>query len=216
MTESPGPDTPGPEVSSLAAPITSVTVFLEGARVVRSGRVSVGPGLRHVVIGNLPAAVDPASVRIAARGPHLALVNVEVRRGYGADPLREEVTRLRSAAERCRDDVQALDDEDTAEQARLGFLGHLSEAAATALARAVSFARASNDDLARMAGHLSDGTAGALARCRDIAARRRVAQRELEAAEERLAAAEERATRPAGFTEVAALLEASAATDADV
>lgn len=216
MTEGPGPDTPGPEVSSLAAPITSVTVFREGARVVRSGRASLDPGLRQVVIGNLPAAVDPASVRIAARGPQLALVNVEVRSGYRADPLREEVARLRSGAERCRDAVQALDDEDAAEQAHLAFLGHLSEAAATALARAVSFARASSDDLARMSGHLSGGTAGALARRRDIAARRRAAQRELEAAEQRLAAAEERATRPAGFTEVAALLEASAATHADV
>jgi hypothetical protein len=43
--------------------------------------------------------------------------------------------------DRCRDAVQALDDEETAEQARLDFAGHLSEAAATALARAVSFGR---------------------------------------------------------------------------
>src|SRR5215472_18926164 len=143
------------EGSGLDAPITAVTVFTDGARVVRSGQVSVEPGLRPVVIGSLPAAVDTASVRVAARGRDLALLNVEVHRGYAADPLREETARLRAEAERCRDAVQALDDEDAAEQARLGFLGFLSEAAATALARAVSFGRADHGDLDRMAGHLS-------------------------------------------------------------
>ena len=144
------------------------------------------------------------------------MLNVEVHRRYRTDPLREETARLRSEVDRCRDAVQALDDEDTAEQARLGFLGHLSEAAATALARAVSFGRADHDDLARMAGHLSADTASALGRRREISARRRAAERELEAAEQRLAAAEERAGHSVAFAEVSATLEASAATGAEV
>ena len=202
--------------TGLDAPITAVTVFQDGARVVRSGLVSVEPGLRPAVIGNLPAAVDPASVRIAARGRDLALLNVEVHRGYRADPLREETARLSSEVEKCRDAVQSLDDEDAAEQARLGFFGHLSEAAAAALARAISFGRADHDDLSRMAGHLSDGTASALGRRREISARRRAAHRELEAAEQRLAAAEQRAGHSVEFVEVSAILEASATTQAVV
>jgi hypothetical protein len=51
------------EGAGLDAPITAVTVFKDGARVQRSGTVSVGPGLRPIVIGNLPVTVDPASVR---------------------------------------------------------------------------------------------------------------------------------------------------------
>jgi uncharacterized protein (TIGR02231 family) len=204
------------EGTGLDVPITAVTVFQDGARVVRSGSVGVEPGLRPVVIGNLPAAVDPASVRLAARGRDLALLNVEVHRGYGADPLRDETARLRSEVEKCRDEVQALDDENAAEQARLGFLGSLSEAAATALARAVSFGRADHDDLSRMAGLLSADTASTLGRRRDISARRRAAQRELEAAEHRLAAAEQRAHRSVEFVEVSATLESSAATRAEV
>jgi len=204
------------EGTGLDAPITAVTVFQDGARVVRSGVVNVEPGLQPVVIGDLPAAVDPASVRIAARGRDLGLLNVEVQRGYGANPLREETGRLRSEVERWRDAVQQLDDEDAAEQARLGFLGHLSEAAAAALARAVGFGRADHDDLARMAGHVSADTASALGRRREISARRRTAQRELEAAEQRLASAEKRADRAIKFVEVSAILEASAATQAEV
>jgi uncharacterized protein (TIGR02231 family) len=204
------------EGSGLDALIAAVTVFRDGARVQRSGTLSIEPGLRPVVIGNLPASADPASVRVAARGRDLALLNVEVHRRYRTDPLREETARLRSEVERWRDAVQALDDEDTAEQARLNFLGHLSEAAATALARAVSFGRAGHDDLAGMAGHLSADTAAALGRRREISARRRAAQRELEAAEERLNAAEKRAGRSVAFAEVSATLEASAATRAEV
>jgi uncharacterized protein (TIGR02231 family) len=204
------------EGTGLDAPITAVTVFQDGARVHRTGTVSVEPGLRPIVIGNLPAAVDPASVRIAARGRDLALLDVEVHRGYRADPLREETARLRSDVDRCRDAVQAADDEDAAQQAGLDFLGHLSGAAATALARAVSFGRANHDDLAQMAGHLSADTASTLGRRREISARRRAAQRELEAAEQRLAVAEKRAGHAAAFVEVSATLEAGAATSAEV
>ena len=204
------------EGTALDAPIAAVTVFMDGARVRRRGTVSVEPGLRPVVIRDLPASVDPASVRVAARGRDLALLNVEVHRGYRADPLREETARLRSEVDRCRDAVQALDDEDAAEQARLAFLGHLSAAAATALARALSFGRAGHDDLAQMAGHLSADTAGALDRRREIGGRRRAACRELEAAEERLAEAEQRVGSAVAFAEVSATLEASAATRAEL
>src|SRR5215831_3830416 len=204
------------EGTGLEAPIAAVTVFRDGARVQRSGTVELEPGLRPIVIGNLPATVDPDSVRVAARGRDLALLNVEVHHRYRTDPLREETGRLRSEVERCRDAVQELDDEDTAEQARLGFLGHLSEAAATALARAVGFGRAGHDDLARMAGNLATDTASALARRRDIGVRRRAARRELEAAEQRLADAEGRAGDSVAFTEVTTTVEAGAATPAEV
>jgi uncharacterized protein (TIGR02231 family) len=204
------------EDAGLDAPIVAVTVFRDGARVRRRGTVSVEPGLRPVVIRDLPASADPASVRVAARGRDLALLDVEVHHRYRTDPLREETARLRSEADRCRDAVQALDDEEAAEQARLAFLGHLSGAAATALARAVSFGRAGHDDLARMAGHLSADTAGALGRRREIGARRRAAIRELEAAEQRLDDAESQADLAVAVAEVSATLEASAATRAEV
>jgi len=200
----------------LEAPITAVTVFRDGARVQRGGTVTMAPGRQAVVIGGLPASVDPASVRVAVRGPGLTLLNVEVHHGYRTDPLRDETTRLRAEAERCRDAVRALDDEDAAVQARLDFLDHLSGAAAAALARAVGFGRASHDDLAQMAGHLSADTADALGRRRDIAARSRVARRELEAAERRLEEAESRAGQPAAYTDVSAILEAGAEGQAEV
>lgn len=202
------------EAQEITAAITAVTVFHDGARVVRTGALSVEPGERQVVVGGLPASADPASVRVAVRGSGVALLDVEVRHRYGADPLRDEAIRLRGEAEARRDEVQALDDADAAEQAALGFAGHLSQAAATAMARAVSFGRAGHAELDQMAAHLSASTASALERRRDISTRRRIAHRELQAAEHRLAAAEKRA--PVRFVEVSATLEVTSAAQVEV
>jgi uncharacterized protein (TIGR02231 family) len=209
---------PGPAGHLMDGPITSVTVFRDGARVLRSGLIELAAGPGSVTIGDLPATVDTASVRVAARGRDLALLNVEVRRRVGTEPLREQAARLRAEVERWRDAVQALDDEDAAEQAGLGFLGHLSEAAATSLARAVGSGRAGYDELSGMAGHLSASTASALVRKREIGVRKRAAERELAAAEARLSAAEQGGGKPkkVAFVEVTVDLEARVATEAEI
>ena len=204
-----------PSEPALDAPITHVTVFTDGARVVRAGETRLAAGPRSLVVGILPASADTASVRVAARGDELDLLNVEVRRRVSTEPLREQTARLRAEVERWRDAVQGLDDEDAAEQAGLGFLGHLSEAAATALARAVSAGRAGYDELSGMAGHLSASTANTLARRREIAARKRVAEQELAAAEARLRAGED-GGQQVEFVEVALDLEAHADTEAEI
>ena len=196
-------------------PITGVTVFTDGARVTRAGVKPVQQGVHPLVVASLPHTADASSVRVAVRGHDLTLLNVEVQRRVAAEPRRESLARLREDVERCRDAVNELDDADEAEGAGLGFLGHLSEAAATSLARALGAGRAGYDELSGMAGHLSASTATALARRREIAARKRVAQRELDAAVERLAGAEQSAA-PAVFAEVCVLLEAAAATEAEI
>jgi uncharacterized protein (TIGR02231 family) len=203
----------GPE---LDAPITNVTVFSDGARVVRAGVTRLAAGPRSLVIGNLPATTDTASIRVAALGRDLALLNVEVHRGVSAAARREQTGRLRADVERWRDTVQGLDDEDTAESAGLGFLAHLSEAAAASLARAVSSGRAGYDELSGMAGHLSASTANTLGRRREIAARKRAAERELGAAQERLRADEHGGAGQAAFVEVILDLEARAETEAEI
>src|ERR1700722_2540780 len=69
-----------------------------------------------------------------------------------------------------------------------------------------------------MAGHLSASTANTLTKRREIAARRRVAQQELEAAQARLSAAELGSAKPkkVAFVEVAVDVEARAATEAEI
>jgi uncharacterized protein (TIGR02231 family) len=210
-----------PAAASPAGPtfepgITGVTVFTDGARVTRTGVTAVSAGLHPVTVASLPESADPSSVRVAARGQDLALLNVEVQRRVGTEPLQASLAQLRADVQRGRDAVRELDDADAAEQAGLGFLGHLSEAAAAALARAVGAGRAGYDELSGMTGHLSASTAGVLARRREIAARRRAAQQELDAATERLSDAESGSARPLVSVEVTVLLEAAAATEAEI
>ncbi len=209
-------DTPAAAGAGLDAPVTGVTVFTDGARVTRAGVTAVGPGLRPVVVAALPESTDPSSVRVAVRGNDLALLNVEVQRRVGTEPVSQALALLRDEAQRWRDVVRELDDADAAEQAGLGFLGHLSEAAAGALARALGAGRAGYDELAGMADHLSAATAAALARRRVAGVARRAAQQELDAAQERLGAAEAGAEQPPRWLEVAVLLEASAWTEAEI
>jgi uncharacterized protein (TIGR02231 family) len=201
--------------ASLDAPITAVTVFTDGARVTRSGVTQVARGLRPVLVASLPESTDPSSVRVAVRGEGLALLNVEVQRQVSAEPARVSLAELRAEVERCRDAIGELDDADAAEEAGLGFLGHLSEAAATSLARAVGVGRVGYDELSGMAGHLSASTAGTLGRRRDIAARKRVAKRELDVARERLNAAETELDQPVVSVAVSVVLEAAADTAAE-
>lgn len=202
--------------TNLEAPVTSVTVFRDGARVVRRGVVSLSPGPASIEVAGLPATVDPASVRVVARGTDLALLEVEVQRGYRADPLRQDVGRLRDEMERCRDVVSALDDEDSAVEARLAFLRHLSEAAATAFSRAVGFGRLERSELPGMADQLAAGTAAALASRREIAARRRVARRDLEVAEQSFELAESGDGDAVELVGVAATLEVTAETEGEI
>jgi uncharacterized protein (TIGR02231 family) len=218
-TEQPGtgrPDGPPDDEAGLDAAITGVTVFTDGARVARAGVTPVARGTRSVLIASLPESTDTSSVRVAARGHDLALLNVEVQRRVGTVPRRFSLAQLRDDVERCRDAVRALDDEDSAEQAGLGFLGHLSEAAATSLARAVGAGRSGYAELSAMAGHLSGSTSAALGRRREIAVRKRAAQRELDAALARLKTAESGPGEPAVSVAVSVLLEAAADTEAEI
>lgn len=198
------------------APITAVTVFGDGARVRRDGRVSLAAGSQQVVIGDLPDTVDPASVRVAARGADLTLVNVDVRQDFRPGPVRDESARLRAEVDRLRDALQVLEDSDTAEQASLDFLGHLSEAAATSFARAASSGRVGLDELDGMARHLTGGTADVLERRREIAASKRTVARQLEAAEKQLALAEKAGRKTDGVIVVSATVEAATATEATI
>jgi uncharacterized protein (TIGR02231 family) len=207
---------PGSSDNGIDAPITGVTVFRDGARVTRTGPLDVRAGLHRTRAAVLPGAADPASVRVTVRGEGVALLEVEVSKRFRADPLREEPARLREEVEKLRDAVKELEDEDSAEAASLDFLGHLSESAATSLARAVGGGRADYDELYRMAGHLTSGTALALGRRREIATRLRTARRELEAAEQRLAAAELRQGRTESYFEVSVVLESAAAVSGEV
>ena len=204
-----------PTATAPEFPIVAVTAFRDGARVIRAGSLPAPAGTGTVTIGTLPTSADPASVRVTARSGSASLVEVEVRRSHRVESFVDEVRRLQAEVDERRVCMQAIEDDDSAESARLAFLSNLSEAAATSLSRAVSFGRLDRAELSRMGDQLATDTASALARRRDIDARRREAKRELEALEARLADAGRRTDRSVEYFEVRASLEATGDTQVD-
>lgn len=196
-------------------PIVAVTVLRDGARVVRAESLPVPAGAQTVTIGTLPASADPASVRVTARSGSASLVEVEVRRSHRVESFLDEVRRLQAEVDGKRVALQAIEDDDRAELARLAFLGNLSEAAATSLSRAVGFGRLDRAELSRMGDQLATDTASVLGRQRDIDARRREAKRELEALEARVADAGQRTETSVEYFEVRASLETTGDTQVD-
>jgi uncharacterized protein (TIGR02231 family) len=196
------------------AQITAVTVFTDGARVHREGTARLEPGTATVTFTGLPGHLDHSSVRVSARGEGLTLTGVEVRRDFQADPLREQAARLRDEVDRLHDLLRELDDADAAQHAGLAFLGHVSEAAATALSRAIGAGRMEAGALDEMTGHLAASTTVILAARRETGTRRRAAQRDLDAAERQLATAEQ--AKPPSASTVTATVHAGQAGEATV
>lgn len=163
--------------------VEEVTVYRDGARVVRSVTTRLSPGLQTMVLLALPATADPESVRIASRSAGVAIVDVEVERRHGAEAPAHKARALEERLEACRLRLQEIADEDAGEAARLQYLSHLSQSAATSLARAVALGRMDPDELWAMEAHLAQSTTEALARRRQILARKVPAERELQAAE---------------------------------
>jgi uncharacterized protein (TIGR02231 family) len=205
--EPPPPNSPSVETVRVEAPVTAVTVFRDGARITRSGRAELAGGTTSAVFGDLPASVDPASVRVVARGQGVVLLAVEARNATRTETLRPDTTRLRHEVERCRDEVAAVRDEARVEARRLEYHDRLSEAAATSLARAFSYGRTDAESLTQMAERLAEADGHSMARRRELARRMRVARRELAAAEDRLAGAEGATSRSESVVEVTALVE---------
>ena len=98
--------------------VDSVVVYPHQVLVVRTASVTVsGPG--ELVFPGLPGALDDNSVRIKA--PGIRVGEVQVRRGYLAEPT-PEVKRLQVRMQELEDQLKGLDDEGAVLKAKEEFL----------------------------------------------------------------------------------------------
>jgi uncharacterized protein (TIGR02231 family) len=90
-------------------PVTAAVVYPRGARLRRVGALELAVGPQRVTISGLEAALDPASVRVSARGTAQArLGGVETQRRVLDPPRQEEVERLRQTLATVDDDLARL------------------------------------------------------------------------------------------------------------
>ncbi len=110
-------------LAAVDAPVTSVTVFSDRARVVRTARVSLS-GAQRVELPPLPTSVDPSSIRVEAQGAEVT--RVEVRSLAPEDLPVAEVQRLVTELERSQARIDQLRAERDAHAAQLASLARVS------------------------------------------------------------------------------------------
>lgn len=90
--------------------ISAVTVYLDRARVTRSGKASLEAGRQVLEVPELPVQLDPDSVRVSAHGTAPArLLGVEVQRAFYTETPAEKVRELESQVEALQDEMLLLE-----------------------------------------------------------------------------------------------------------
>jgi uncharacterized protein (TIGR02231 family) len=174
-------------VPDLDAPITAVTVHPALARITRRGVVTVDGGSAEVVVGGLPATLDPASVRVAGRGATAArIVGVEVRDRRAVDAPDERVSAAEASLEEAWRGRGALEDLDTAEAARAELLASVGDRGGRAFAQALASGEAEPARLTSVAESLSSALLDVAGRRRALASQRLIAERTVAAAQAEL------------------------------
>lgn len=93
-----------------AATLTAVTVYPDRARVTRTGRAALQPGLHHLEFSGLPLKLIPDSLRAAARGAARArLLGVQLQRVYFVETPAEQVQQLEDQLQARQDEMRALE-----------------------------------------------------------------------------------------------------------
>jgi uncharacterized protein (TIGR02231 family) len=167
------------------AGIVAVTVYPGQARITRQGTVSLDAGPRRVVLGGLPLGLREDSVRVNGRGPATVL-GVDVlaeRHPRSPDVAVEELEKLQDSL---RDRMVALSDEEAVSTAREELLGRLSRRSGTTFAKALAEDAAQVSRVAAVSDALAEQLGQVLAGRRELGARRRELQRELDEVARRL------------------------------
>ncbi len=133
-------------MTDLQTTVTAVTVYPDRARVTRSGVATLQPGVQRLEMRELPLALDPSSVRAAARGTaRVRLLGVDVRREFFVETPAERVRELEKRIEGLQDQIAALDAQagllNEERKALLGLSG-----AAEAFAKGLAYGRTTAAD----------------------------------------------------------------------
>lgn len=106
--------------------VAAVVVYPDRARVTSTGRAELTAGLHQLIIGELPLALEPESVRAAGTGTaRVRLRSVDVQRRHYVQAPAANVIALEEQVQRAQAELQALDDRQAVIQASIAHLGGL-------------------------------------------------------------------------------------------
>lgn len=97
-------------MTTLETKLTTVTVYSDRARLVRSGKIEVHPGAYSLEIADLPIRLEPDSARVSARGTARArIMGLQVERLFYAETPAEQVREMEMQLEKLQDEMAGLD-----------------------------------------------------------------------------------------------------------
>lgn len=169
----------------LTAPIVAVTVFRNGARVTRRGRIALTAGDQTVSVEPLPLGLAPDSIRVAGHGPATVL-GVDVARRHRPRTTDAAVAQLEQERRDLRGRLSELDDADAVEAQQLEFLQQLAARAGGNYARSLAAGETDPAAVAAFADRLAEQLGAVHARQRELARRREETNEELLALERKL------------------------------
>jgi hypothetical protein len=141
----------------LTAPIGHVTVFLDRARIERSGSATLEAGTHALIIGGLPEALERDSLRASGSGPAgTRIERIDLAPEYHAEAPEAEVRALREAIEQLEHQEKLLQARQQALQNQRSWLNKLGEQAATDMARGLAFSRLRPEDCGTFFAFASD------------------------------------------------------------
>jgi len=114
---------------SVETTLSVVVVYPDRAKVTCHGRCELSEGLHQIIVGELPLALEPESVRAGGAGTaRVRLRGVDVHRRHYAQAPAANVTALEEQIETLQDELQALDDRQAVKQASIDHLDGLRNA----------------------------------------------------------------------------------------
>lgn len=170
----------------LTSQITAVAVYNDRARVTRTGTATLEPGKHKLTLPELPSALNPASVRAAARGTPARLLGVDVGREFYVETPAERVRQLEQQIEERQDEARALN-------ARVALLKEERQSiqglmgATEPFARGLAFGRISPERHLQLMDRLGERAEAADRSLLSLSVRRRELEREVRKLERELA-----------------------------
>lgn len=100
----------------LTAPIKTINIYNNHARITRTGHLKLSAGLHLVTLADLPASLENDSVRVMSSNLAVKIMDVEMNNHLITSNFPEELSELQTAFDLLQDEDETLRDEDRLEQ----------------------------------------------------------------------------------------------------
>ena len=107
--------------------IDSVTVFLNGAEVTRTGAVTIPAGDHRLIIQNLPAGIDPARLRLNVASEDIRLGTLQLEESHEGELVSDEERRIQAELDQLLYERQETADRVEAANTQLQLLASLAD-----------------------------------------------------------------------------------------